>query len=664
MKLDATHLDRAAGVLLGMAAGDALGAGYEFTTPGPDTPIAMSGGGAFGWEPGEWTDDTQMALCIAQVTATGTVDLRAIGRRFLDWYAADPKDVGVQTSAVLSAAAGDPERLTAAAAEHFARHPNGAAGNGSLMRTAPVALACLGDDGALIDVAMATSALTHGDPLAGEACALWCVAIDRAVREGRLDGIDDGVALLPADRRDYWQARIAEARTQAASSFNPNGFVVAALQAALAAITQTPVPDAAPWRHLPDALEAAVRVGHDTDTVAAIAGALLGAYRGASALPFDWRRKLHGWPGHAARDLTRLAVLTARRGEPDSAGWPAVDDLAAHYAQIEPAPATVAALDEDPGVLVGNVHAVAGQDVDAVVSLCRMGAEQVDDPVEHLELPLSDQPGRNAHLPHLLLDTARGIDTLRREGKRVLVHCVDGRSGTPAVAACYLTLRFGYSGAEALRRVGWALDHRPNDGELIRFVESLPARSAGFAEAVAYAADAHAAHPRKGTTVPYLSHLLAVAALVMEDGGSDDEASAAVLHDAVEDQGGKRRLDDIRDRFGDRVADLVDACTDYDVDGDRADWRPRKRAYIDHIGQMPAAARRISLADKLHNARCILRDYRKVGEELWARFDPDSDQLWYYRALTEAFTKHADGPLVTELQATVAELERLRNADA
>ena len=319
----------------------------------------------------------------------------------------------------------------------------------------------------------------------------------------------------------------------------------------------------------------------------------------------------------------------------------------------------MAALAEDPELLVGNVHAVAGQQVDAVVSLCRLGATQVPDPIEHLELPLLDQPGANAHLPHVLRDTAEGIVTLRQEGKRVLVHCVGCRSHTPAVAACYLHLRCGYSGAEALRRVGWVLDHRPHDGELIGFVESLPARSAGFAEAVAYAADAHAERVRKGSCVPYLSHLLAVAALVMEDGGSDEEAIAAVLHDAVEDQGGTRRLDDIRERFGDRVAGLVDACTDYDVHSDRDDWRPRKRAYIDHIGQLSAEARRISLADKLHNARCILRDYRELGEALWDRFNPDSDQLWYYRALAEAFTDHADGPLVTELRETVAELERL-----
>jgi hypothetical protein len=120
--------------------------------------------------------------------------------------ASGPKDVGVQTSNVLGAAEGNAGALAAAAARRFEAHPRGAAGNGSLMRTAPVALAHLGDDRAIVDHAVAVSALTHGDPVAGEACALWCIAIDRAVREEGLDGIDDGLALLYPDRRVFWWA--------------------------------------------------------------------------------------------------------------------------------------------------------------------------------------------------------------------------------------------------------------------------------------------------------------------------------------------------------------------------------------------------------------------------------------------------------------------------
>jgi (p)ppGpp synthase/HD superfamily hydrolase len=181
-----------------------------------------------------------------------------------------------------------------------------------------------------------------------------------------------------------------------------------------------------------------------------------------------------------------------------------------------------------------------------------------------------------------------------------------------------------------------------------------------YAAAVAYAADAHGSQPRKGTTVPYLSHLLSVSALVMEDGGSEDEAIAGLLHDTVEDQGGAKPLDDIRQRFGERIAALVEACTDYDVDGERDPWPQRKRRYLEHIGEMPADVRRISLADKLHNARAILRDYRQHGEALWGRFNAGRhDQLWYYRELAEAFARHSGSPLAAELGAVVAELERL-----
>jgi ADP-ribosyl-[dinitrogen reductase] hydrolase len=171
-----------------------------------------------------------------------------------------------------------------------------------------VALAHLGDDAALATAARAISALTHADPRAGEACVLWCIAIDRAVREGRLDGARDGLDRL--DRpgaRDQWRSLFDEAESEPPTRFNPNGFVVTAFQAAHAAVHQTPVEGG---DHLVRALRAAVHIGDDTDTVAAIAGSLLGARWGASAVPMEWRRKLHGWPGYTAADLVRLAVQT------------------------------------------------------------------------------------------------------------------------------------------------------------------------------------------------------------------------------------------------------------------------------------------------------------------------------------------------------------------
>jgi ADP-ribosylglycohydrolase len=283
-----------------------------------------------------------MAICIAEEAATGTVDPLRVAGRFLDWYRSGPGDVGVQTASVLSHgenAAG----VAASAAKYFMSHPDRSAGNGSLMRTAPLALASLGDDKLLVALAMSISALTHADPVAGEACALWCIAIDRAIREGRLDGARDGIDLLPVERRGYWKERLEEVKVGPPSRFSHNTFVVSAFQAALAAVLHTPVPEVEPCRHLEDALHAAVRIGDDTDTVAAIAGSLLGARWGASAVPVLWRTILHGRPGvygrpdYSSQDLVRLAVMSARRGKPDSIGWPDADDLTLYYLENWPA---------------------------------------------------------------------------------------------------------------------------------------------------------------------------------------------------------------------------------------------------------------------------------------------------------------------------------------
>ena len=326
-----TREDRAAGALIGMATGDALGAGYEFASP-PRGEVAMIGGGLGDFGPGEWTDDTSMAICIAEVTATGRLGLDPIGERFLAWLRSGPADIGISTAAVLRAAdaatarsadtaeehpAGAAAALAAAAARYLADHPRGGAGNGALMRTAPVALLHLGDDAGLATGARAVAELTHADPLAGDSCVLWCVAIDRAVREGRLDGVHDGLVLLPEARRGRWAEALHAAEEQPLSSFTGNGFTITALQAAYGAVVQTPVPASDPTGHLEAALTAAVRIGGDTDTVAAIAGMVLGARWGAAAVPGAWRALLHGWPGLRARDLEALALRTASHGHAD-----------------------------------------------------------------------------------------------------------------------------------------------------------------------------------------------------------------------------------------------------------------------------------------------------------------------------------------------------------
>lgn len=247
-------LERAAGALLISACGDALGAGYEFDPPERiPAEVGMVGGGLFGWEPGEWTDDTSMAFVIAEVAASG-VDLRdeqAQDRIAAGWYAwmRQAKDVGAQTRTVLTRAAsgsGVPtaEALRRQAAEHHKR-AGMSGGNGSLMRTAPVALAYLEDPEGLVEAATQISALTHFDPEAGQACVLQCLAIRHAVLTGTLDlrvgleYLDDGAAAL-------WAARIDEAEQRTPQTYRRNGWVVEALLGAWSAIACTTVPDDEP----------------------------------------------------------------------------------------------------------------------------------------------------------------------------------------------------------------------------------------------------------------------------------------------------------------------------------------------------------------------------------------------------------------------------------
>ena len=183
-----------------------------------------------------------------------------------------------------------------------------------------------------------------------------------------------------------------------------------------------------------------------------------------------------------------------------------------------------------------------------------------------------------------------------------------------------------------------------------------------FEDALVYAARLHRDQTRKGTGVPYVSHLLAVAAIVGENGGTEDEVVAALLHDTPEDAGGEARLAEIRARFGDGVADIVAGCTDTYEDP-KPPWRARKEAYLDHLAGAPAPVRLVSAADKLHNARSVLSDYRAVGEDLWGRFNGGRDgTLWYYRAVADALA--GDGPVAGELDRVVTELERLAGNEA
>ncbi|OBF29758.1 ADP-ribosylglycohydrolase family protein [Mycobacterium sp. ACS4331] len=459
MNLTAIQRDRAVGVLLGTAAGDALGAGYEFDRPlAADQPVGMIGGGLGPFAPAEWTDDTSMAIAIAEIAATGA-DLRdeksldCVVERWERWSRTAP-DVGVQTRSVLSTAAAQGICARTAREASEARHlqTGRAAGNGSLMRTAPVAVAYLDDEAALVDAARTVSELTHFDPDAGDACVLWCAAIRHAVLTGQID-VRIGLGHITSDRRRLWEARLAEAENSPPSAFTGNnGWVVAALQGAWSAISTTPVPvhdpGAGSFRadHLRLASKAAVRGGGDTDTVAAIAGALLGAAHGASAVPSQWRLMLHGWPGLRTRGLVQLADRIVNKGEPDR-----FDHT---YAVGRGTPQPVRHPHDDK-VWIGAAHSLHSldTDIDAVVSLCRVADGHVPAEATHLDVRLIDQVGENANLDFVLVDTVRAIEHLRAEGRTVFVHCAAAQSRTPTVAALYGARRQGLPIDQALREV-------------------------------------------------------------------------------------------------------------------------------------------------------------------------------------------------------------------
>ena len=240
-----------------------------------------------------------------------------------------------------------------------------------------------------------------------------------------------------------------EAESRPPGSFTPNGFTVTALQAAWSAIRQTETPPQQPASgsfaasHFEHALHAAVRIGNDTDTVAAIAGGLLGAYWGVSAIPAKWRSVVHGWPGLRARDLVAMAALTARRGHPDSSGWPTVGHIEYPDASsaVDPVPHPY-----DDGVTLGTAWP-SEHETDVVVSLCRLGTERRHLPrvadADQLDVWLidSDNAESNPHLDFLLADTAAYIAAQRDQGRCVYVHCVAAQQRTPSVALAYAALR-------------------------------------------------------------------------------------------------------------------------------------------------------------------------------------------------------------------------------
>ncbi|ALG85262.1 ADP-ribosylglycohydrolase family protein [Gordonia phthalatica] len=315
--LSPVQLDRARGTLVGAAVGDALGVPYEFGLRLGSTAVPeMRGGGLGDFAPGEWSDDTSMLAAIARAGAQhrelrSTAALDTVAAGFLDWYGSNPPDIGNQTRAVLGAtarAAHDQTPLSEVMTTEsidVASKRRHSAGNGALMRTAPVALAHLDDRSALAEAAGAVARLTHADDEAVESCILWCESIRVAVLSGGLH-LDAGLELLPADRRGWWRDRLTEAVGQDPRTFTPNGYTVTAWQAAASSAHHAPGDD-----RYRDAVFTAVRIGDDTDTIAAITGALMGAVCGLSGIDDAWRQRVHGWPVVDGAEWTAADLIAA-----------------------------------------------------------------------------------------------------------------------------------------------------------------------------------------------------------------------------------------------------------------------------------------------------------------------------------------------------------------
>jgi (p)ppGpp synthase/HD superfamily hydrolase len=180
-----------------------------------------------------------------------------------------------------------------------------------------------------------------------------------------------------------------------------------------------------------------------------------------------------------------------------------------------------------------------------------------------------------------------------------------------------------------------------------------------FLRAFVFAAEKHKKQTRKASTIPYIAHLMGVASLVLEAGGDEDMAIAALLHDVIEDCGGAPMLTQVRRRFGNRVASIVDGCTDADTHP-KPPWRERKEKYIARLRQEDTKTRLVSAADKLNNVRSILSDYRASGESVWSRFNGGRDgTLWYYRTLRDEFLRDKPNRVTRDLALAVSELESL-----
>jgi ADP-ribosyl-[dinitrogen reductase] hydrolase len=432
---------RVAGALIGSAVGDALGAPFEFGPPGQfsarfptearGVATEMCGGGSLRWEPGEFTDDTQMALLTAwSLLERGGLDEADVFDRFRRWAQAEPPDIGSQTRVVL----GSGRPWDVAATEYFQLHGH-AAGNGSLMRATPAAIRFSREGrGLTMDAARRISALTHGDPAAGEGCAVFAELVRVA-----LDG-GDPLAAVPAalqhvapEHRDRWAAVLAPDWTPDRAT-ESNGAVWPTLGQAVWALRR--------GRSFAEVLRLVIDLGGDTDTGAEVAGGLAGAVYGIAGIPIRWTSVVHGRvPGHGER-VVRLADLHHLAAALDGSTTPPYE--APETRGLEPREVA-------DGVWAADLDGARHSSPDfAVVSLCRTGSRF---PHEVQRFAYLTDDDANSELDAVLADVLDDIAALRAEGKPVLVHCFAGQSRTGLVLRAWLRRTQGLSAAEATEQV-------------------------------------------------------------------------------------------------------------------------------------------------------------------------------------------------------------------
>jgi ADP-ribosyl-[dinitrogen reductase] hydrolase len=438
---------RVAGALVGSVVGDALGAPFEFgppwqfsarfPVPARGTKTEMCGGGSLGWEPGEFTDDTQMALlAAASLLQRNGMDEADLFDRFSRWAAAEPRDIGNQTRAVL----GSGQSWDVAAAKHFAGSGH-AAGNGSLMRTTPAAIffSRAGTE-ATMDAARRISALTHGDPAAGEGCAILHELMRVALDGGEpLAAIPSALDLVADEHQERW-ATVLAPDWSLSDATESDGAVWPTLGQAVWALRH--------GRDFAEVLRLVVDLGGDTDTVAGVAGGLAGAVFGMGGIPSRWTSVVHGRvPGHGDK-VWRLADLQQLAAALDGGVQQSYDPGV--IPRIGPTEVL-------PGIWAGNLDGARYSETDfAVISLCRLG-EPFPHPVHRMAYIADNE--HNSDLDAVLADVLDDMAALRAEGHRLLVHCHGGASRTGLVLRAWLMRTERMSVEEATAHVAERWPH-------------------------------------------------------------------------------------------------------------------------------------------------------------------------------------------------------------